>query len=100
MATVPRFRIDVDIHNLLLPRARSNFQFMSGLDAIQLSGSNGPTKPIRIDNARTRTIGACARVLCKMAHDLIHIGFPRGSRENRLVSVLPNPSSDVRLLPT
>src|SRR5207302_3877862 len=32
-----------------------------------------------------------------MAHDLIHIGFPRGSRENRLVSVLPNPSSDVRL---
>jgi hypothetical protein len=36
-----------------------------GWDAIQLSGSNGPTKPIRIDNARTRTIGACARVLCK-----------------------------------
>jgi len=29
---------------------------MSGLDAIQLSGSNGPTKPIRIDNARTRTM--------------------------------------------
>src|ERR1700730_16746155 len=42
--------------------------------------------------------------LCKsalqMAHDLIHIGFPRGSRENRLTSVFPNPSSDVRLLPT
>jgi len=36
-----------------------------GWDAIQLSGSNGPTKPIRIDNVRTRTIGACARVLCK-----------------------------------
>ena len=36
-----------------------------GWGAIQLSGSNGPTKPIRIDNARTRTIGACARVLCK-----------------------------------
>jgi hypothetical protein len=36
-----------------------------GWDAIQLAGSNGPTKPIRIDNGRTRTIGACARVLYK-----------------------------------
>src|ERR1700722_7064236 len=36
-----------------------------GENALQLSGSTGSTKPIRIDNARTRTIGACARVLCK-----------------------------------
>jgi hypothetical protein len=36
----------------------------------------------------------------QMAHDLIHIGFPEGSRENRLASVFPNPSSDVCLLPT
>src|ERR1700723_3460783 len=34
-----------------------------GWDSIQLSVSNGPTRPIRIDNARARTIGACARVL-------------------------------------
>lgn len=35
-----------------------------GWDA-QRSDSNGPTKPIRIGNARTRAIGACAGVLCK-----------------------------------
>jgi len=34
-----------------------------GRTAIQLSDSNRPTKPIRTDNARTRTIGPCAKVL-------------------------------------
>src|SRR2546428_14045291 len=44
------------------------------------------------------------RSLCKSAlqtgHDLIHIGFPRGSCENRFAPVFPDPSSDQHLLPT
>jgi hypothetical protein len=43
---------------------------MAGWDAIQLSDFNGPAKPIRIDNSRTRT----ARVLCKW-RKIVHFRF-------------------------
>src|SRR5258705_13482479 len=35
-----------------------------------------------------------------MGHDLIHIGFPRESCENRFAPVFPDPSSDEHLLRT
>ena len=41
------------------------FILLSFYDGAAIQLSSDPTKPIRIDNARNRTIGACAKVFYK-----------------------------------